>query len=144
MIVRELQISYGPGRQVEYNPEMMNSPQVAADFFRKLGIAAPEEHIFVLFLNAKNRVLGVQKMTGGHVDSCLLSPASIVKRALLANAVGIVLAHNHPSNEPGPSPEDKALTAKLNSLLRELDVKLHDHLIVCEDSYYSFKEAGLL
>ena len=102
------------------------------------------EQLFAVHLDVQNRVCGVDLVSQGTVNCSLAAPREVYKAAILANASGIILVHNHPSGEPSPSADDRSLTKTLTESGRVLDIPLCDHVIIGDDAYFSFAEAGLL
>ena len=100
-----------------------------------------EEHMYMLCLNSKNRVIGVFEISHGNVNSSLVGSREIFQKALLANAVQIILVHNHPSGDTTPSKEDIFVTQKFKELGEFIGVPLVDHIIVGDD-YSSIKALG--
>jgi DNA repair protein RadC len=86
-----------------------------------------------LFLDSKHQVLAWQEMFRGSVNRATVHPREVVKEALSLNASAIILAHNHPSGNSTPSPEDIELTKKLQEILKVIDVRVLDHLIIGDD-----------
>lgn len=81
---------------------------------------------------------------GGPLDTLLVHPREVFKAALLANAAAIVVAHNHPSGDPTPSPDDMEMTRRLVAAGGVLGMSVLDHIIVGHGGYYSFHEGGLV
>lgn len=102
------------------------------------------EEFKILLLNRRNRVLGVVNISSGGVSGTVADPKVIFAIALKAGASGVILSHNHPSQELDPSNEDISITNKLRGGGDLLDIKILDHLIVGKDGYYSFTDEGLL
>ena len=103
----------------------------------------PEEYMYMLCLNNKNRVTGIFEISHGNVNSSIVGPREVFQKALLANAVNIILMHNHPSGDPSPSNEDIKVTKRLTEVGDILGVRVLDHLII-GDRYVSLKEKGYL
>jgi DNA repair protein RadC len=101
------------------------------------------EKMYCIFLDAKNKIIAIEKMFSGSIRSSAVYPREIVKRVLELKAVAIILTHNHPSGSTAPSDEDRIITARIGVALSSIDVALHDHLIIGE-KYYSFAEQGWL
>lgn len=99
-----------------------------------------EEYVYMLCLNTKKAMTGVFEITHGTVNRSYLSPREVYQKALLANAVGIILIHNHPSGNCAPSNEDRRITKQLTEAGKLLNIDLVDHVIIGDESYYSFKE----
>lgn len=102
------------------------------------------EQFKVLLLNRANRVLGVVDISSGGITGTVADPRLIFVAALKANAVGIIISHNHPSCNLKPSRADEELTQKIKNAGKFLDIALLDHVIVSSDGYYSFADEGLL
>lgn len=103
------------------------------------------EEVFILItLNTKNIVTGYFEVHRGTINTSLVHPREIFKRALLNNASNIIVAHNHPSGDPNPSKEDIQITERLKEAGNLLGINLLDHIIVGEDKYISLKEKGVL
>lgn len=101
----------------------------------------PEEHLVLLTLNTKNKITGAFTVHIGAIDTSIVSPASIFQRALLSNASHILIAHNHPSGNPVPSPQDISVTKRISEAGLLLGVKLLDHIIIGENGiHYSLRE----
>ena len=102
------------------------------------------EVFMMICLSRSNRVLGWSRISTGGLTGCVVDPKIIFQTALKANAVGIILAHNHPSGNKQPSESDRNLTRKLKSAGKVLDIPVLDHLILTSEEYFSFADEGLL
>jgi DNA repair protein RadC len=102
------------------------------------------ESFVVVALNRHNKVLGFFKVSQGGVTGTVADPRVIFQFALLCNATGLVLAHNHPSGQVQPSSADIELTRKIVEAGKVLDVRVMDHVVVSSESYYSFADEGML
>lgn len=98
------------------------------------------EELWVVLLNRANYVIHRQKMTLGGLSSTVVDVKSVVALALERKASGIVLVHNHPSGNPRPGGEDIKQTALLKQAACAFDIQLVDHVVVCDDSYFSFAD----
>lgn len=96
------------------------------------------ESLYVICMNAKQRIAAVVETGVADLSSVLLSPRSIMDIALRYKAVNLIIAHNHPSGIVYPSDSDIALTIELKHMLRGIDIELVDHIIIAEDKAYSF------
>ncbi|MGN0430720.1 MAG: DNA repair protein RadC [Lachnospiraceae bacterium] len=103
-----------------------------------------KECVLLLMLDAKGRLIKETEVSKGTVKSSLLSPREVFIEALRAEAVHIILLHNHPSGDPTPSREDMEVTASIAQMGQKLDVPLVDHIIIGDNRYISFKEKGYL
>jgi DNA repair protein RadC len=102
------------------------------------------EHFRVLFLDTRNRLISDEELAKGTVNGAFVYTREVVNRALELHATGIVLVHNHPSGDPEPSPEDIKVTLDLQKAGAIFSVILHDHIIIGDGRYVSFRERGLL
>ncbi|MGI9650848.1 JAB domain-containing protein [Chryseobacterium sp. RLHN22] len=102
------------------------------------------ESFFALYLNQANRVLGIKKISESGISSTIVDVRIIMQAALLCNASGIILAHNHPSGNLKPSQEDLNITQKIKEASRFLNIQLLDHCILSSTAYISFADDGHL
>ena len=105
---------------------------------------SPRECFSVLYLNTRNQPLGCEKVAVGGLNVAALQPREVFAPALSLGAAAVILAHNHPSGDPTPSPEDLAVTRHLQEAGRLLGVEVLDHLVVCSDRFKSLRETGAL
>lgn len=98
----------------------------------------------VIFLNAANKIKHFEIISEGGISATIADPRLIIKKALLEDAVRIVLCHNHPSGNLRPSQYDLELTQKIKQAAAYLDIKLLDHIIVSSEGHYSFADNGLI
>jgi DNA repair protein RadC len=125
------------------------TPRIAspADVIRIVGPALRDlavEEFHLLALDTRSRVLRDVLVTRGLLDSSLVHPREVFRAAIAEAAAGIILVHNHPSGDPTPSAEDRAVTRQLVAAGQLLDLPVYDHVIVAGDRYISFATAGLL
>ena len=104
----------------------------------------PHEEFWIVYLNNSNKILFKEQLSKGGITGTLVDVRLVMKKALEQGAVGLILAHNHPSGALKPSQADKQLTKKLKSAAEVLDVKVLDHLIITQTTYYSFADEGIL
>jgi DNA repair protein RadC len=102
------------------------------------------EQFKVLLLNRSNKVLGMLELSTGGITGTVADPRLIFVAALKANACSLLIAHNHPSGSLKPSKEDEELTQKIKCAGQFLNIKLLDHIIITEESYFSFADEGLI
>lgn len=102
------------------------------------------EEFWVLFLNNSNKVLAKDQVSKGGLTATIVDVRLLFKRALELASVGMIVCHNHPSGKLQPSDSDKQLTTKIKESGITLDIKLLDHLIITEKSYFSFADEGLI
>ena len=109
----------------------------------KLG-ELPHEEFYVLYLNNSNRILEDMQLSKGGITGTLVDVRLALKKAIEIGATSIILAHNHPSGNLTPSSADKQLTQKLKTASESLDIKVLDHIIITENSFFSFADEGIL
>ncbi|SHJ79042.1 DNA repair protein RadC [Maribacter aquivivus] len=102
------------------------------------------EEFWILFLNNSNKVLHKAQLSKGGITGTLVDVRIVMKQALELGAVAIILAHNHPSGTLRPSAADKQITQKIKVASETLDIKVLDHLIITQKSYYSFADEKIL
>lgn len=105
---------------------------------------SPTEKFVMLALDTQNNVIGIHEITQGTINEGIISPRDIFQRAILNNAKNIIVAHNHPSGHLKPSQADINVTRRLVEAGKLLDIKVHDHIIVSYEGYFSFKEDDLI
>lgn len=124
---------------------MMNSPEtvvrLAKGFLRMH--EETEEHMYMLCLNTKLKLTGVFEVSHGNVNSSIVGAREVFQKALLGNAVSIILIHNHPSGDCTPSRQDIEVTKRLVEAGKIVGIDVLDHIIVGQ-SYTSLKEKGYL
>lgn len=98
----------------------------------------------VLFLNGKNKLIEVEELFRGSLNSSAVYPREIIKKAIKYNAVGLIFVHNHPSGDSSPSESDKEITENLISAGKVMQIKVLDHIIIGDNKYFSFADNGLL
>lgn len=102
------------------------------------------EHFVVVMLDVKNRVIGLNTVSIGTLNSSLAHPREIFKPAVLCNAAGVILSHNHPSGESAPSDADIAITKRITKAGDILGINVLDHIIIGERESCSLKVKGLM
>ena len=98
----------------------------------------------VLYLDAKNRLIGDEELQRGTVNHTPVYPREVMKRALELAATAVIMVHNHPSGDPSPSRADVRMTHEVRDIGRGLGITLHDHVIVARGGHASFRAMGLL
>jgi DNA repair protein RadC len=122
----------------------VRSPRDVADrLVLQMGRLEREE-LRIVLLNTKNVVLRVATVYQGNVSSSLVRVGELFRDAVRLNATGVILAHNHPSGDPTPSPDDLHLTAEALAAGRLLDIDLLDHLVIGHDAYVSLRDRGVI
>lgn len=102
------------------------------------------EEFKVIYLSSDNKIVSDEIPFKGTIDRNVVYPRKIMERAIDNRAKGIIFAHNHPSGNLTPSKKDIEVTLEMQELLEKVDIKLLDHIIVSDESYFSFYENGLI
>ena len=102
------------------------------------GIA--KETVFALLLDGRHRVLGLRVVSTGSLLSAPIHPREVFRPAIREGAAALVVAHNHPSGDPSPSPEDRAVTERLREVGRLVGIEVLDHVVVGAERYFSFSD----
>lgn len=122
----------------------LTSPSEAVKVFRLLqsAAAAPAERegFLSFMLDSRHKLLAVQVVSVGSLQSSIVHPREVFRAAVAIGAAAVVLAHNHPSGDPSPSSEDQAVTDRLKEAGVILGIEVLDHLIIGATRYYSFSE----
>ena len=146
--VRELVVSYRPFRCQLPVEGTVSGPRDAAKLAGAILADADVERVLAPHFNTKHRLIGVHVVSVGTLDASLVHPREVYKAAYLSNAAGLIIAHNHPSGDPTPSSEDRALSDRLRQAGEVLGVALLDFVIVTDPidglRYHSFRESGVL
>jgi len=103
-----------------------------------------KEQFFILLLDRSNNVLGVSKISDGGCTGTVVDGKIVFQTALLANAMGIVMCHNHPSGNLKPSDSDRHLTEKIKTFGKMIELTVLDHIIITDKGYYSFADEGIM
>ncbi len=122
--------------------ERISSPADVKDYLTGRFGYKKKEEFWVVFLNAGNYVLSVDKVESGTVNKAYPIVREIVKKAILKESVSVICAHNHPSGGLSPSDEDLRFTRQLRIALTSVDITLLDHLIISSGGFYSMAENG--
>ncbi len=128
---------------VPEQPPAIHSPADAAALVQYEMSALEQEHLRVLVLNTRNRLLEIAEVYHGSVNQAQVRVAEVLRPAVRRNAPAIIVAHNHPSGDPTPSPDDIAITRAIVEAGKLLDVSLLDHLIIGQGRWVSLKERNL-
>lgn len=121
----------------------LNDPGKAAqrlDYLSSLN----KEHVVGIYLNSRHQELAFETVSIGTLTASLIHPREVFGPALRWSAASVLVAHNHPSGDATPSPEDCDITHRLVKAGEILGIPLLDHLIIAEEGYFSFRERGLL
>lgn len=142
--VAEIELTYRPGDLLKDRPVVTRSKD-AFDIFIStwdMNRICLNEQFKVLFLNRANRVLALYEVSSGGTAGTVVDIRLLLVAALKANALSMILAHNHPSENLNPSKADLALTERIVSAARLMDMQVLDHLIISTDGYCSLADRG--
>lgn len=121
----------------------VRSPQDVAGLLQlRMGLLQ-QEHLQVVLLNTKNHVIGVRDVYQGSLNSSMVRVSEVFRDAIKENCASIVVAHNHPSGDPTPSPEDVRVTRDLVAAGKLLDIEVLDHLVIGRNRYISLRQKKL-
>jgi DNA repair protein RadC len=122
----------------------LEAPRDVVAYFAPRMEDLPVEEFHVAVLDAQHRLERDVTVTRGILNSSLVHPREVFREAIAEQAAAVILVHNHPSGDPMPSMEDRAVTEQLVAAGRLLDIPVFDHVIIGRGRYTSFAEAGLL
>jgi DNA repair protein RadC len=128
------------GDCVVFEKFKIKSPKDVFSFFKKECSSLDREVFFVLLLDTKHKVLSKEVVSVGTLNSAIIHPREVFKSAISWSAHGIILVHNHPSGDPSPSDEDREVTKVLMTAGETVGIRVLDHVIIGDDSFWSFKE----
>ena len=123
---------------------ILNLPSTIAEYYMEEMRHWEQEHMKLLMLNTKSKLLGESDISKGTVNASLISPRELFIEALEKHAVAIILIHNHPSGDPTPSSADLLLTKRVQEAGKLIGIELLDHIIIGNNCYISFSEQKLL
>jgi DNA repair protein RadC len=124
-------------------PSQIRSPADIAALLQERYAVADREVFVAVLLDTKNKVLAIDPVAVGSLDSAVISMREVFKSAVMIGAAAIVVAHNHPSSDPEPSAEDRLLTLQIVAAGKLLQIECLDHLILGNGHYTSLRERGI-
>ncbi|MCR5254366.1 MAG: DNA repair protein RadC [Acetatifactor sp.] len=124
--------------------EKFNQPNDIADHYMEKLRHKKTENVCVMFLDSKCRLICEKTLSTGSVNMSLISPRDIFIEALKNEAVYLILIHNHPSGDPAPSKDDIKLTKIIHKYGLEIGIKLLDHIVIGDNTYFSFNTEHLM
>lgn len=124
-------------------------PQIACtsellDFVRMAMGGKKDEEFCVIYLDAQNQIIEFETVQQGIANQAVVYPRQVLEKALQKKASALILAHNHPSGHVRPSDADIRLTRTIQETARALDILIHDHIIIGENRFFSFREEGMM
>ena len=124
--------------------QSIRSSHDAYALFHPLLCDLPYEELWITLTNRAGKVIGKNRISQGGIGETFADLRIILKMAITALATGIILCHNHPSGNTRPSSQDDSLTKRLHKAAELLEINLLDHIILCEESYFSYADEGRL
>lgn len=132
-------------KDVRYSGGRMNEPKSVSEIVRNLIGNTDREYVVVSCVDAQMNPTCIEIASIGTVNECPMSPREVLKNAVLRNAYGVVMCHNHPSGDVRPSGNDIDVTERLEKAGEIIGIKLIDHVIIGDDNdYFSFREEDML
>jgi DNA repair protein RadC len=129
--------------QLPAEPMRLQSPAEVAALLAPEMSFLEQEHLRVVLLNAKNHLLAIHEVYKGSVSSSPVRVGEVFREAIRKNCPSIILAHNHPSGDPAPSPDDVRITRQVVAAGQLLDIEVLDHLVIGDRRWVSMRERGL-
>jgi len=121
----------------------ISSPADAANLLMSDMALLEQEHLRLILLDTRNQVLATPNVYVGSLNTSVIRVGELFRHAIKENAAAMIVAHNHPSGDPSPSPEDVLVTKQIVNAGKLLDIDLLDHLVIGHGRYVSLKERGL-
>ncbi len=132
-LYKRVQIKQAERRQVV-------SSETACNILRPLIGDIEREEFWAIYLNQSNMVIRKERLSAGGITGTYVDVRMIMKEAILCNATGLIIAHNHPSGNEKPSGEDNRITEQVKKAAETLNIRLIDHVIVTSNTYYSYMD----
>lgn len=128
--------------RASFSPAPIRDSRTAAELLAPHFRGIDREQFVVCGLDAKHHIIGLNVVSVGSLTVSIVHPREVFKPLILMNACALICAHNHPSGDPTPSPEDHALTARLREAGDLLGIKLLDHIVLGDSYNFSFADQG--
>ena len=147
-LVAAFALAHKMAKELQDESPVLDTPEAVANLLRARNLLLGVEQLQVLLLNTRRRLIRVETVTDGTIDTLLVHPREVFKSAIAANAAGLVLAHNHPSGDPTPSEADIKVTRDLIRAGQLLKIDVLDHVILGRATpdrpkdYVSLRELG--
>ena len=122
-----------------HNRDLLSSPQIVYNYLRTALKGAVDEEFKMLFLDSRNQLITIETLKTGTINKSAVYPRKVVERALYNHAVGVIIAHNHPSGALQPSQNDREIAKAIKDALKTVEITLLDHIIIGNNDYFSFK-----
>lgn len=121
-----------------------NNPETVAEYFYHYYKHSTTEEFVIMILDSKNKLIALDTISVGTINSTLVHPREVFKNAIKRSANSIILVHNHPSGDPNPSNEDIAISKRLREVGEIVGIKVLDHIIIGANRHVSLKEKNIL
>jgi DNA repair protein RadC len=140
-MVRDRQVNFEDG----HTNNSFKAHAIAKKMIEKYG-QPDREQFLVILMNTENKTIGINMVSTGSLSSTIVMPREVLKPAILGNAAGMILCHNHPGGQLKPSPEDMEVTRKIVFAAHIMGIKVHEHLIIASDTdeYFSMADNGMI
>lgn len=122
----------------------LKDAKTVAEYYMEQMRHETKEILMVSLFTNKGRLITEEVISVGTISSSVVSPREIFYTAIIHNAAYLIMLHNHPSGDPTPSANDRKVTRRMNECGQYMNIRLADHIIIGDNSYYSFRENGLL
>lgn len=126
------------------NGQKINNSQAVFEYLKEKYGSAKKEHCLLMTIDTRHRLIKQHTVSIGTLNASLVHPREVFKPAIKDSAAGIILVHNHPSGDLKPSANDDQITEKIKQAAKLIKIDLIDHLIVTNNDYFSYHEAGLI
>ncbi|MBS4006891.1 MAG: DNA repair protein RadC [Clostridium sp.] len=143
-ILAALELSTRLASRLRTELPIVSSPGDAAGLVMEEMRHNLREHFRVVLLDSKHKVLGIEEISIGSLNTSLVHPREVFRPAIRKSCASIILLHNHPSGDPTPSREDLDVTRRLSEAGRLIGIEILDHIIIGDGNFVSFREKGLL
>jgi len=130
-------------KKVKDNPQITSTKDLLNYCKASMG-GLRDERFSVIYLNAQNRIIKIEAIQEGIVNQAVVYPRKVLEKALKHKASAIILVHNHPSGNVKPSEADIKLTKAIQETAKVLEILVHDHIVIGENNFFSFREKGML
>jgi DNA repair protein RadC len=144
----QIKAAFELGRRQDVEEDLshhsITDPAILVKAIRKGLRDKTREHFKLVLLNTRNKIIGISTISVGTLNASLVHPREVFKDAVSHSAASIILAHNHPSDDPEPSDDDLSLTRRLADAGRLMGIEVLDHIIITRNGYTSFKQRGIL
>jgi len=143
VVAAAVELGRRAGRLVPEERPQLLSPEAVFGYVGSYFLGRTREELLVLALDSRGRLLGAPHAIPGNVNAVSLRPAEVFRPAVIAEAVSIIVVHNHPSGDPTPSSDDVRVTEELRAAGRLLDIELLDHVVIGQNRFVSMHRERL-